>query len=348
LEFISRWKDHLHQSTGRCPHEYIQEFLDRSDPIPAVERWTPGLVEEVEGIAEGADVDFASVLALQLADQEWLYRRARGVVRPGLGSGECSALAVFAEEDTPTLLGQNLDLPSFWDGFQILMRIGDPGTDIESLVVSIAGLIALNGVNNQSLGICVNVLDQLPHAADGLPLAFVIRGVLAQRTLDGAMDFLYSIRHATGQNYVIGDQTRAVSLECSAKKVCQFTPHLAAKRLFHTNHPLANDDQVTYESWRRRLPTHEREREHRNRLDSENRLSLIKERLGADSTRLTLDAVKSILSSHESLEFPVCRHAKRGEELATVISSIMVLGEAPELHVAFGPACSTEFDQLVL
>ena len=87
-----------------------------------------------------------------------------------------------------------------------------------------------HGPSLKTIGICCNELPQLNHAADGLPVAFVHRGVLAQSTLDDAVAFIQQIKHATGQNYMIGGPQKIVTYECSANKVSQFVPPAGATR----------------------------------------------------------------------------------------------------------------------
>jgi hypothetical protein len=57
-----------------------------------------------------------------------------------------------------------------------------------------------------------------------------------------AVRFIHEMQHASGENYTIGGPDRVVAYECSANKVCQFVPYEGATRVFHTNHPLVNND----------------------------------------------------------------------------------------------------------
>lgn len=43
---------------------------------------------------------------------------------------------------------------------------------------------------------------------------------------------------------MIGDSERALAFECSANKVVQFVPYDGARRVYHTNHAMVNDDKV--------------------------------------------------------------------------------------------------------
>ena len=79
----------------------------------------------------------------------------------------------------------------------VIQHIKHPNSTVESLILTFAGMIALCGVNNQPVGICCNSLvADLKRSINGLPVAFIVRAVLEQPTLDDAIDFIKSIKHS--------------------------------------------------------------------------------------------------------------------------------------------------------
>ena len=325
-EFIERWKYRLGMATGMDPDRYLGRFLKETRLVEAVKRWAPHLLEEVEGIGEGAGVDFDTIFAYQCADEEWWYRDSIGREGPEW----CSALGCFSEGDAPALLAQNMDVPTFYDGSQALLRVEHAGSPLESLVFTTAGMIALCGVNSGPVGICCNTLGDLNHAADGLPVAFVVRSVLERTSLEEAVRFVRGVRHASGQNYTIGGAEEVVSLECSANKVAGFIPHEGARRVWHTNHPLVNDDLI--------FPP--RARAHPG--TSHPRLRWVESRMRDPSKGVTPETARRILSSHEG---PVCVHNSHQPAGAFTFGSLIyVLSTPPELYLAPGPPCSTDWE----
>lgn len=330
-EAIEIWKNNLQKLTGMNPDKYVDQFIEETDFLAAVEKWTPHLLEEVEGIGEGAGVDFNTIFAWQCVDEEWWYRtsekmldtNARGLYAE---AETCSALGCLKEGNLPALLAQNLDLPKYYDGFQVLLRIKHPDSSLESFVYTIAGIIGANGLNKQPLGVCVNTLLDLNHAADGLPVAFIVRSVLEQKTLDKATEFIHRIKHASGQNYVIEDSERVVDFECSANKVSEFVVDEGLRRVYHTNHALANDDKVASAE------------EIVNKSTTLARFSVLESRLKDPSKTITVETIKSILSSHEG---PICAHNERSFTSGSLIIS---LSTPPELHLAWGPPCSKNYE----
>ena len=45
------WKENIQRTTGLQPDEYLERFVASTDFLPAIERWTPHLLDEAERIA---------------------------------------------------------------------------------------------------------------------------------------------------------------------------------------------------------------------------------------------------------------------------------------------------------
>ena len=50
------------------------------------------------------------------------------------------------------------------------------------------------------------------------------------------------MRHASGQNYTLGGSGQVAYFEASANKVVEVDPPNSRSFIFHTNHPVANED----------------------------------------------------------------------------------------------------------
>jgi predicted choloylglycine hydrolase len=339
-ELVDIWKSEL-ASYWSNPDEYIGEFIADTRFPSSVERWMPDLMEEVNGIAEGAGIDFDTMFAFQCVDEEWWYSRNRkhGIAIPA--PDKCSVIGVYGQNGLPTYVAQNMDLLSYEDEFQVLLRIRHDDSDLESFVFSQAGLIALNGMNNHGIAECVNALLQLDQCIDGLPVAFVNRGILERETFDDAVDFVKTVKHASGQAYTIGGPERVATFECSARSVVPFEPYKNATRLYHTNHPLVNPDQSIFEAYLEKLAL--------SRNDwypnSEIRYQALETRIGNVERPVSLQTIKDALGSHDDPGNPVCRHKPEdGSDGFTFGCTIFELGQKPRLHLAPGPPCETPFE----
>lgn len=326
-ELLAAWEEELQGEVGMSLPTYLRRFRGEVDFLPAVERWTPDLLLEVQGIAEGANLPLDQCRCLQYLDEHWhhLGQIQKGRMEPSA----CSSLG----GGRPLCLGQNMDLPRFLDGFQTLLLLRYADSDLELLVPSFAGLIGLHGISNRGLGVCVNTLSQLRTSPTGLPVAYVVRSTLECASLDDAVDHIQSVPHASGQNYLVGGPSGLVDLECSAGAVVRYGAE-AAVDICHTNHPLATDDLAEEQvGWD----------EDRAEADLAHGLTLSRlEQLerGVGRAPLTVESIKRLLEE--------VAHPPDGPfDVSTFCSAVFELGARPWAHVALGPA-GTPYQQIPL
>ena len=334
-----RWKASLTPPGTQTRDEYVRRFVSETSFRKAIERHTPDLLDEVRGIAEGAGLPFETVYAMQLPDEEWWFSinaRLGGSARPPVEKGDkCTVLAAPSDGERPTLVGQNLDLPRWPADAMVLLR-NQPTEGPESLVVTIAGLVGATGINAAGVAVCVNTLLQLDNSVDGLPVAFVVRGILARDGLAGARELVERVPHASGQAYTIGTKDGAVCLEASAGKVVPLTSEAADGRFVHTNHPLANDDRgLIGESMRES-----------DKDNSHIRYTCASTRVAELPAEPTVHGLQSVLTSHDSDDHPICNHLEGERGGFTAASVVYELGAAPRLHVAGAPPCRGGYEGL--
>lgn len=231
---LGRWTEAIAAHAGD-PDAYIAAFVQGTDFLPAIRQWTPELLDEIAGIARGAGQPWERIYAFNLLDEEWTWASDRKADQaPG-----CTA-AGFAPANGTPVLAQTMDIPSYHDGAQAVLRIErDPGPDL--LVFTYAGMIGLTGCNAAGLAVVVNNLDMLPSSRAGVPVAFAVRGVLERQALTDAVRFLREVPHATGQHYGLAAPNGLASVEAWATGVAVTEP---GPRLLHTNHPLATGETV--------------------------------------------------------------------------------------------------------
>ena len=321
------WKAHIGISTGHEPDHFIAHHLESTHYVAAVMRWVPELLDEVRGIAEGANLPFSDIFAFQLMDEEWWFSQGLG------GHHHCSGLGFSAAGRA--VAGQTMDLPGWMDGFQTLLTVEDPASDLTAHVLTAAGMVGLCGMNSAGLAVDVNTLAQLPTSTIGLPVAFVSRGLLARRDVASASQFLNQITHASGQNYILTDISGLANFEASAAGVVPWRPWPESHLVWHTNHPLCaqgGSDQGLAATG--------------GDANSIARLGALDRRLAHGTFQASLEAMKEALASRDDPYAPIAREHVPGRHdlgftFATVIWEI-----APELcaHVAPGPAHVAAFE----
>ncbi len=342
-DLLARWKIFLARFSKASPDIYIRELVTQTNFIQAIERWTPGLLDEVHGMAEGAGVDFNELFGFQLQDEEWWFGQDRKKAQQA-AVRNCSSVGWKGSDGSPVVIAQNMDMPDYLDNNQVALRIADCYTGVESLVFSVTGLVALNGVNNHAIGVVCNNLGQLNHSKDGLPVAFTLRGVLEKRSLAEAKAFLQAVRHASGQNYLLGSQDGIIDLECSANRVAVYAQPGRLHSVCHTNHPFANDDLMEVITGEKQPGERITPLANIYDLDSHLRFESISRRSQvAEGQEAGPEIAREILRSHESHTNPVCRHSAPEQPWMTIGTSIMVLDEHPQLQLCPGPPCTSTF-----
>jgi len=324
-ELTTRWKADLEKTYGVPAQTFIDNLLKATDFEPAIERWTPGLLDEVRGIAAGAGVDFKTIYAFQLEDEIW-------AMADDLVPAKCTTIAAGKRGDSPAFVAQNMDIPTFYHGSQTVLRIEGSAVEPTALVFTVPGAVAVNGLNDRSVAVCVNAVTQLAYSPKGLPVAFVLRGILRQKTYQDAVRFLKEIQPAAPQNYVIGGPGEAAGFERSAGRMVEFRPFEGAVFTYHTNHPVVNDDfnprfteylkkkGLTLEEYRARCP----------------RFKFLSATLKDNAVPLDVPVLKRIFADRKS--------GINNE--GTYGCTIMVLGDHPELQIAPGRPDMVPFEVL--
>lgn len=334
---IEKWQANIAADLGMAPDLFLRQLVEETNFFPAVRRWTPDLLEEVEGIAEGAAAPFHVIFARQLSDEEPWFRWEKKLGRGWGQAQRCTTLGAQPAAGRPAIAAQNMDSPAYYDGHQVLLHITCPASGLEALIFTIGGKISLAGMNNAPLAMCCNTVLQLDYAKDGLPEDFVVRGFLSQRSWEDGLAFLRRVKHASGQNYIVAGREQVMSLECSAHGIAEFLPYPGADRTFHTNHPLANDDQGIHRQRLAAMAPAQVAAYHAS-LTTHARFAALQRRFGSPEQAVTVEAIQEALSTHEG---PVCIDGA-GDKI-TLGCLIMSLTSAPTMLLAPGPPCSTTF-----
>ena len=303
---VDAWFEDLASRTE--PRAFVAEVA-ASGLLAAAEAHAPDLVAEVAGIAEGAGQEFETMFAWQLIDECWWYLddlEAEGAARRS-GRERCSALAV--NHAGQGFVAQTQDLYRHCDGTQVMLRYRDP-SGLEVLVPSLAGLLALNGVNSAGVAVCITTLSQLAHGPGGVASGLLVPMLLRCTSIDEALAVLRKVPIASGNSFVIGTRHRSVAVEVSSEAMRVVAD---GERALHTNHTLALEAVHTFRRF-----------EH-----SVQRLAQLDQQV---RPALTLDDLASVYSSGA-----VCQSRATDSALMSVGTMIFELDDEPACHYAPGP-----------
>lgn len=322
-ELVGLWKRDIEEKYGIPADRFIATFIDSTDYIPSIRRWTPSLLEEIRGISAGSGIDFNTIFAFQLVDEIWTNARLISIPH------HCTSIGVnnSKRDGSPNYIAQNIDITLFYHGFEVLLDIVDKETGARKLVTTFAGYIGANGLNRH-IGITENTLADLKSSLDGLPVCCVARGVLEKASFEEAVDFIRRVKHASGQNYIVGSNSSVISLECASDLVTEYWPDSTKEYTFHANKPLTNSSyHPAFLSYLKALYGSIPE----SVSFSDERLEAIKA-VALNSRHISLEVIKDALSKR-----PICN-------ANTFVSTIMEFGKGySELRISPGKPDSTEY-----
>ncbi|MBW2270905.1 MAG: hypothetical protein JRH16_20295 [Deltaproteobacteria bacterium] len=233
---VAQWKLWIHETLGRQEVEMeIAEFIADTNYLKGIRKHTPELYEELWGIAKGAGVDFQTLYAYQMFDEFVVYAIEKYRL------AHCSGFGVHGRDGLPNILGQNNDLPPYYAGTHTVLRIKYPRGH-EVLLFTWAGLLAQNGVNNRNVGVTMNIVPTAKGSEDGVPMPYIIRGILEKESRKEAVDFLERLGgSAAPMNFIIGDAAKVVTVENTADGAKLFEDFHGEGWVAHTNHHLGLD-----------------------------------------------------------------------------------------------------------
>ncbi|HAD12950.1 MAG TPA: hypothetical protein DCF33_11005 [Saprospirales bacterium] len=332
-ELVVKLKENTAKVLGKDANEVLADFHQKTSFDAAIKQWTPALYEEVRGIADGAGQSFNDVMVFSLLDEFWVYQ-------DNLENHHCSGMGVPARNGQPAYIAQNMDIEAYTDGYQVLLRIARYGDRPEQLILTHPGCIALNGMNETGIGACMNTLMQLKANSTGLPVAFIVRGILASTDKDDLLHFVQNVPHASGQNYIIGIREEVYDFEASANKVIRFDPKNENGTVWHTNHPLVNDD---VKEWFKKYDPNLKPEDKPVNSNSFVRLAAVQRRV-TPSGSIGDAAIKEALRSKDDAKYPVC--VTPNEWGMTFGSVIMTLTDKPFLQITSGPPDESEYKRV--
>lgn len=202
--------------------------------LDAIKEYDPSMLEEMEGIAEGAGVDFEDILALNARSEIALT----GFEGTSFSDG-CTAIAITRPSTNQTLLGQNWD----WKGAQkdslLLLQIESEGRPDITMITE-GGIIGKIGFNSAGVGVCFNALHT-DKKSKAVPIHLGLRAVLNSHSLTEAISKIKHGQMACAASFLMAyDDSKsglAVNMEVSPFEADFVGENNQA--LVHTNHILS-------------------------------------------------------------------------------------------------------------
>jgi isopenicillin-N N-acyltransferase like protein len=307
--------------------------------VPAIERFQPRYLEEIEGIAEGASLEMADVLAINVRTEVMFAAKARQAADPSRRPGECTAFAVAPERsaDGHTLVGQNWDwLLHARDTVVVLEAQQDDAPNYVTVVE--AGLLAKTGMNSSGIGLVTNALvSDADVGAPGIPYHLALRAILDAESISDAYAALQAGYRSSSANYLIAHADGlAVDIESAPGDFDElYLTFPSDGVLLHANHFLSPGfTGRDVGLWV--MP------------DGPFRLERIRTAVAAPEP-LSLDTFRRALADHANHPSAVCCHPDARSarlEQGTTVASILMDLDAATMWVADGHPCTSPYREL--
>jgi isopenicillin-N N-acyltransferase-like protein len=302
-----------------------------------IERFEPAYREEIRGIADGAAVEEANILAINVRTEVMFAAKAREAAEHRLG--ECSAFAVTPDRsrDGHTLIGQNWDWLLHSADTVVVLEVEQVGRPDFVTVVE-AGLLAKTGMNSSGIGLVTNALvSDDDRGVPGVPYHIVLRAILDAETISDAYAALQRGTRSSSANYLIAHRDGlAANLEAAPGDFHRLSMTFPADGLLlHTNHFLAEGAAGSDVGlWV--MP------------DSPFRLQRLAEQVGR-APKVGIEDFRSALADHANHPSGICCHPdtrwpvlEQGETVASVLMDL----DARTMWLADGRPCTVPYRAL--
>ena len=290
--------------------------------IPFAQERYPQYVEEMQGIADGANVPFEEIAVLNAME---------AVTTDALHLMRCTSMAVNEERtaDGHVLAAHNEDwIPD--DENDVFVIQAKPDKEPPYLAMTYGGLIANVGFNAYGIAQLINSV----HPSDsriGIPRIVVSRAVLASKTPGGALYHTLSHQRAAGYNHLIAHESGELySVEVSARRFSIIYPENGY--VVHTNHYLSPNMQ-------------EIEDEPEELISSRIRYFRAS-RLLNQSQNHSIKTLQAIQKDHVNYPNSICNHDFGDETLLDsekTINALVIDLTAREMHISWGSPCQNAY-----
>jgi isopenicillin-N N-acyltransferase-like protein len=303
--------------------------------VPLIEAYHTEILDEVRGIAEGANRTFHEILALN----------GRGELHSGnpftAVDEECSSFAVLPEAsgDGHVYCGQNWDWQCATAETVMMLRIEQPGKPTIIMQVE-AGQVGRQGANSAGIALNANGLGPRFGSGLGVPGPFVRRKALDSWNMNDALEAVFDAPQAFSTNILLTHRDGfAIDLETTPGRHHWMYPD--AGILVHGNHFEAFIPEQINGSYK---PFS---------VDSLYRVYRIRQ--GLQAVRNTTEpgktraVIRDAMSDHFGWPDSVCNHPNTGksptDQYQTVASNLVDLSSG-EYWLASGNPCENDYDLL--
>lgn len=290
--------------------------------LPFAQERYPQYVEELKGIAEGADVDFDDVVVLNAME---------AVTMDALHLTKCTSIAVNEERtgDGHVLVAHNEDWLPYEEPDTYVLHV-TPEEEPAFLAMTYGGLLPNIGFNEAGIAQCCDSV--YPNDSRiGLPRVFVSRAVLAVRNPADAIRCVLVSHRAAGYNHLLAHESGELyNVEVSSRHFGLL--YAEEGYLVHTNHYLHPQMRAIENEPDELVGT---------RVRYFRALRLLKQ-----TQMHTVKSLQAIQQDHVSWPNSICNHAVEGDiqlDREKTINALVMDLTSGVMYLAWGNPCENPY-----
>jgi len=324
---ISEMLELTHQLFGG--KDNANDIQDRYVPmyLPYLQNYAPEIMEEMKGMADGANVNFHDIIFLNITYE---------ISVPSVMGG-CTSFAAMGKSTNGSELisGQNLDHIEPWLEYMILLKMKpDDGPDI--MAVTAPGCLSLTGINSAGISINMNLLrnNNSLEPAGGVPTHVILRKLFMSEKLGDAIATIATAEGRSPKNYLIANSREGIfNIETTTSDMdIQFPER---EMLTHANYFKAERFKSTDLAPSLVPDAYIRS----NRL-----FRLMEEHHG----NISVEVMKQLLQDHSNYPNSICRHRDKNApfpyaQIMKTLISIITVSEEKKAYIAVGNPCKCEY-----
>ena len=294
-----------------------------------IRNYSDDIADEVKGTAEGASVQLNEVLLIT-AFNEVFYPRL---------SKACTSFAArgAATSDHLTYVGQNNDegIDPWLNGECSTLTKYSQKTAPDALIYTYAGAPAMMGINSVGLCVCINALG-FETTKIAVPMLCVVRELLNQKDLKGALDSIERANRAFALNFMVGDTEGIMDVEANPVSV---SVRRSDEMLHHANHYLYGTNGFA----------DAKSEEYRS--NSVARCDRMGDLISRNKGKLSLKHFEEFLRDHANKPNMICAHVNPARSQAhhsRTLDGMIYVPERREAWITKGNPCENEFVRYAL
>jgi len=303
-------------------------FIDKAKKfLPYCKDAYPIYVRELEGMANGADIDFDELWTLSCTEElDWNDDTSL--------LEKCSS--IVAKSKNGLILAHNEDFYGYPTNALYILKAKQKNRPA-FLSVGYTGSLAGSscGINAAGIAMAGNSMC-VPDSRFGVIKNFVCRKILDEKNARWAVKHIEKAYRAIGGNYSVISERDSSFVETFARE--EAVLRIDNLPAWHTNHcisaKLKGKESSVSESSRQRYA----------------RIKKIFKHMG--NRELEMEEIKEILRDHSDWPIGICRHdsesVKHNNSLYTTLASVIMNPENGVILVANGSPCRTEYEEYSL